>query len=144
MSISNKDVRAQFRYKIETVVGIPNEENRAWENKVFEPKKGTPWLREKLLRGDERQSANGELQAVGICQFDYFVPIDSAIYDAEEIADAIKDAFPPGSVLGGLVRIERSRVLSGTKGISDLQQESSSSPWYRIPIRIEYITFSIN
>lgn len=143
-SISNKDIRQAFRTKLVSVAGIPDEDNRAWENRVFEPTDGTPWIRETLLPGDERLKANNEKEAVGIYQIDYFVPMGSSIYTAEDLADTIKDAFKPATVLSDIVRVERSYLLPGGKGTSGYQTEAATSPWYRIPILIDYITFSTN
>lgn len=144
MSISNKAIRKQFRTKLVSVPGIPGAGNRAWENINFAPTEGTPWIRETLIPGDERLSANDEVEATGFCQIDYFVPIGSGTFAAQNVADAIKNAFKPATVLGGLVRIQRSVVLSGRRGVSDLKDESSSSPWYQVPVQIDYIVFSQN
>ncbi|MBD3615847.1 MAG: hypothetical protein HUJ22_04675 [Gracilimonas sp.] len=134
MSTSNKEIRKALRTKLVSIPGIPDEDNQAWQNKVFEPTDGTPWIRETLLPSDERMTANNEKEAVGIYQIDYFVPIGESVYDAEDLADAIKNAFKPTTVLSGFLRIERSRLLPG----------NTSGPWYKISVVIDYKCFSTN
>lgn len=142
--IDNWLVQQAFREKVITVNYMPDEQFRAWENKVFQPVKGERWIRETFMPGDERLKANNEIEGTGICQYDYFVPIGASIKDAKKFADSVKEAFKPTSVLDGIVRIDRSYIIGGSKGTSGYQSESQESEWYKISILIDYVTFSTN
>ena len=131
--ISNWIIQKELRMQLLTVVGIPVAGYRAWENVSFKPADGTAWIRETLLPGDEHLSANNELEASGIYQVDYFIPLGDPISSAKNIADAIKQAFKPATKLNS-VRTEKAQVLPGHR----------SRSWYQIPIEVHYKTFSTN
>lgn len=137
MSISNKDIQSAMRAKLITIGGIPDSDHRAWENKSFSPTNGKPWIRENHLPAEERLSANNELRQTGLFQYDYFVPIGHSIFAAKDVADAVKHAFKPTTVVDGLVRIEQSQVLRGRK-------DPDNPAWYHLPIEISYTVFGNN
>lgn len=124
--IDHRDVRSALRAQLLTVVGLPAA--RSWENRQFTRPAGEDWVRETYLPGAERQVSYGMVEAVGVAQYDLFTPADAGTEAAEDLADAIKEAFKPSSTLGGLVRIDRAERLSG-------RQDAS---WYFIPIRISW------
>lgn len=136
MNIANWDVRVAFRTAILNVATIPDANNRAWENRSFEPTSDTPWIREKLLPGDKTVTANEELSAVGIMQFDLFYPIGSGTKEAEQVANDIESHFKPTTVLSDLVRIEQSNALDGRK-------DRDTGAWWHIPVQISYKVHSI-
>lgn len=137
--IKNWDIQKELRTKLVAVTGIPDADNRAWENQNFTPNidgdgNPVPYIREVMMPADEALSANDEVEQVGIAQYDYFVPVGHSVKDAKNVADAVKHAFKPTTVLGGLVRIDRSVVLAGRP----------DHPWYQIPIQISYTVYSQN
>lgn len=135
-TIDDWAIQSELRKTLEAVAGIPDGDHRAWENRNFKPEKGEPWIRETLLFGDELPSANNELRQVGIYQVDYFVPAGYSIKDTKKQATAIKQAFAPDSVLGGLVRVGAARLLPG--------QKDPTGAWYQLPVQINYTVYSIN
>lgn len=124
--IDHRTVRSKLREQLLTVAGLPSA--RSWENRNFKPPTGEKWVRETYLPGDERQSANDMVEAVGVVQYDLYCPAGAGTEEIEDLADAIKEAFKPSSVVGSLVRIDRSERLPG-------RQEPK---WYSVPVRVSW------
>jgi hypothetical protein len=103
------------------------------ENRTYHPKEGQNFLRETLMPNDEVLSANGERTSFGMYQIDLFVPIDSSISEAENLADNLKELFKPAQNLSGVI-LEKSALL----------QSKVEKSWYIIPIRVSYRAHQLN
>ena len=90
-------------------------------------------MRETLLPGSERQAATDTIRAVGIMQYDLFVPKGAGTEAAEALVDAIKDAFKPVTAIGAHSLVWRAERLSGR----------SDQKWFIIPIRLTYRAHAI-
>lgn len=135
MSTKKFDIRAVLRAHLMLIAELPPV---SWENRLFTPPKNgsgdnLPYIRETLLPAGESLTANNERTGVGIYQLDLFVPIGYSISTAENLADQIKQHFRPAQSLSGLM-IERSAVGQGAE----------NTPWYFIPIQIDYRAHSNN
>lgn len=114
------------------VTGLPDSDHQSWENVSFSPTQGEPWIREAFLPSEEQLSANEEHRAVGIVQFDYFIPLEYPISDAKSVAHDIKTLFQPPLVIDNFVHIDQSQLLNG----------SPSDSWYQLPIQINWRAYS--
>lgn len=133
--ISYSELRAGIRNVLLAVnsPNMPSSDNIAWENRAYKPKVDTPWIREKLLPGLERQVASQTLRGVGLMQLDLFWPAGKGTEDAEDLADDIKDAFPPVTTVGTHSLVYRAERLPA---ITDAE-------WHQIPIRLTWRVHSI-
>lgn len=135
--ISDKLIRKGFRQKLLELGFVDVDPDGQWanvslENRNFSPKQDTdgndiPWFRETILPSFQRQISSGYSRAQGIIQVDYFVPVNTGAYHADEMADDLKDAFI-GVTLNGGIRIYRTQKLAG-----DQQPD-----WYAAAVELHY------
>lgn len=131
------DIRAALEQQIASISGIPSASNRAWENVVFNPTTGTPWVRMTLLPGESRpavRGANPVLEYVGLFQIDVFQPQGKGPNPADVLADAIRDQFAPGTditVNSTTTRIRWSERMPG----------EVDPPWYKVSVTVSWYTF---
>lgn len=134
--IKYSDIRKGIRAILLAVTNpnMPLPANIAWENRGYDPVVGTPWIRETLLPGEERQVASDTLRGVGIMQYDLFWPIGDGTETIEDLADDIKNAFKPVTVIGTHSLVFKAERLPGT-----VEDER----WYKLPIRLTWRAHSI-
>lgn len=135
--ISDKQIRKGFRQKLLELGYVDVDPDGKWanvslENRNFSPKQDAsgndiPWFRETILPSFQRQISSGYSRAQGIIQVDYFIPANTGAYEADDMADNLKDDFI-GATLNGGIRIYRTQRLTG-----DQQPK-----WYMVPIEIYY------
>jgi hypothetical protein len=133
--IENADIRLALRSHLINAPDMVAVENIQWQGRTFEPPHGEMYLREALMHSDEVISANKEITGSGIYQIDIYAPIDGQITNDERFADKIKHHFKPTTVLNGLVRIDRSRLVNAPQDIPSR---------YRVMLQIDYVVFSTN
>ena len=128
--IDHKALRQGILTILLTVSGLPSE--RSWENREFTPPT-TEWIRETLLPSDESVSASDTITAVGTMQYDVFWTFGDGTEDAEDLADAIKEAFEPNTTISTHAYVYRAERLAGR--VDD--------NWYIIPVRLTYRAHAI-
>ena len=113
---------------------MPSAPSTAWENKKYEPVKGTLYLRATRLPGEGEQATlgdGGEDLNEGIYQIDVFAPSDDWKKDALAMADLIANRFKRGAILtynSVNVRIKKVWIDTGR----------NSDGWYHIPVNVSY------
>ena len=114
------------------VTGMPISANRAWENRQFKPPNPPAlWISEALLPIGETHLANGMIEAQGFYQINVSTERNRGDKAAQELALAIKTAFPPAtsfSYSGLTISVDRSEQLSPV--ILDT--------WYQLPVQIRF------
>lgn len=124
-------LRNALRVILVGVSGLPVA--RSWENRQFTPPDPpADWVRETLMPAIERQASDGNVEAIGVVQYDLFTPAGKGTEAIEALADTIKTVFKPRTVPAPNIIIDRSE--RGTA-----QQEPL---WYQIPVRITYRAFA--
>ena len=133
--IDHSDIRLGVRAVLLAITdsNMPTIANMAWENRSFTPTEGTPWLRETLMSGAERQVASGTLRGTGIIQYDLFWPAGTGTEDPDNLIDVIKNAFKPVTMIGTHSSIWRAERLSG---ITD-------EKWYMVSAHLSYRAHAI-
>lgn len=129
------DLSAALDGRLNSMASLPPV---AWENKKYDPVKGTLYLRPTLLPGDTvggTLSATGSDENVGVYIVDVFSPADGGKNEAVTMADNIADQFKPVTELtynGRLVR-----CISVSRGSAIV-----GDGWYNIPVRVRYHSFT--
>lgn len=98
------DIRGELRSILLRVPGLPAV---AWENRDFTPTPRTPWVRERLAwLPAELVTTGGEQGTVserGLYLVDPYFSRDASTSALDQMADAIRSAFKPGTRLGCLL-----------------------------------------
>jgi hypothetical protein len=79
--------------------GLPS--NRAWENKVFQPTAGVPWVREEFLPGPTAQvtlGEHGELEATPMYALSISVAANTGL-TAKRYVNALRVLFAPRTII---------------------------------------------
>lgn len=129
--IDHDAIRRGIRVVLSTVTGLPTV--RSWENREFNPTPNTPWIRETLIPGTERQVATDVIESVGIAQYDLFWPAGTGTETPEQLADLIKDTFQPITTVAASTVVWRAERLAA---IADAK-------WYQIPIRLTWRSHAV-
>ena len=135
MNIDETEIRKDIRAALMSVTNddMPATTEIAWENRSFKPTIGTPWVRETMLPGVERQSASDTLQSVGIMQYDFFWPANKGTSEVETLVVDVKAVFKPNKVLDEHSLIYRAERLPA------IVDEN----WYQIPVRLTWRAHAI-
>ena len=105
----SQEIRGELRSILLRVPGLPAV---AWENRDFAPTPRTPWVRERLAwLPSELVTAGGEYGTIserGLYLIDPYFSRDSTTAALDQMADAIRSTFKPGTrlscLLGGYVQ----------------------------------------
>lgn len=120
------DIRKALRGRLLTVPGLPAA--RSWENRDFSAVKGTPWVEESFYPVVNDLVTNGYIEVSGFAQFSLRFPRNADVVDADTIARAVLDHFPPGYSLGGFASVTKARRTAGM--IED--------QWYHVPVTVNW------
>lgn len=128
--MSTWDIRVALRQQVLAVPGFPAKVE--WENVQF-PENARPapdeaWARIVYIPVSERLFASGLEEVIGLHQVSLFFPRDSGVKEADILADAVKQAFPPGSSIGGQARVIFSERNPSVPG----------SDHYHVPVTIRW------
>ena len=135
MIIDHSEIRKGIRTVLLTVTNsdMPDDKDIAWENRTYKPIIGTPWIRETMLPGLERQSASDTIESVGVMQYDVFWPAGTGTESIEKLVDDIKVVFKPTTAIGNNSLVFRAERLSAI--IDD--------KWHQIPVRLTWRAHAI-
>lgn len=143
MSMMNENaLMVAFRTKLDTLSGIPDATQRAYENDEFEPTVDKEWMRETLLVGDEAKTSTGLNESSGEVRYDCFAPVGAGTESIRDVARVIADGFEAGQSLqnGGLhVSIEQTKRLPGREDFGN----DEKTLWYMIPVVISWRVFTL-
>lgn len=135
-----QDIRAALEAQLLTIAGISNTgtgKNVAWENKKFTPANNALWVQPQLLPAIEARAGIGTSapqRIDGKWQVNVYAPQGTGPATADQMADAIRDAYPPGTVLSAgnkYIRIQASARYPGF----------NSTPWYQVPVEVTWYTY---
>lgn len=130
-----RDIQAALDTKLNTISPKPP---IAWENKTYNPVKGTLYIRPTNLPGDTVQAGlgdSGEDSTIGVYQVDVFAPGGKGKKAAVDQADTIADLFKRGSDLTYNGRTVRIQSVSRGSARND-------SGWYMLSVIIAYYSFT--
>ncbi len=128
----HNDIRGALRTQLLTVSGLPTD--REWENQTFTPPASDPWVRETYKPTTERKRASDLVEIAGQMVWDLFYPLNDGVQNIDDMADAIKTAFVPGTSLSGTVFIDRAE-----RGAADEEETS----YYTIPVTIHWRAYTV-
>lgn len=132
--IDNKEVRAALEMALVEIPGLPDEDNRSFENMNFEPNSGITWVRSFLIPLTERissLSSNNIIIGRGLYQVDINIPTGSGTAEADELADKIKNTFKPGF---RFTNSNTNVIIS----YAERQSGFTDGAWYRVPVTISW------
>ena len=130
------DISGALDTRLDNLVGKPP---IAWENKGYEPVKGTLYARPSILPGETVQASLGDTgqdMTVGVYQVDIFAKAGKGKNEAVVMADLIANWFKRGTVLTYNSRKVRIRNVSRKAGINN------AGGWFQIPIEIAFISYT--
>jgi len=136
MSSVYTEMRSALQGRLNSLSGLPDV---AWENIVFKPTTGTPFVSTLVIptkRSPAVAGANPSQRYDGIFRVDVIYPEGNGPKDADEMADSIiehMDASIDIVTPGVTVRID-----SATRG-----QGVVDSPWYIIPVSINFYAYKV-
>lgn len=143
MSVDEKAVRLALRSQLVLVPGLPVEAKRAYENRAFKPPEVDPadvsaamWVRETMLPASELPITFGEVQGIGVVQYDVVYPRGEGTEVPEGLAKAIKDQFKPGNSIvnsGVTLWIDESRKRPGREWDEN---------WFFFPVEVVWRTYA--
>jgi len=122
LSTAISDIFNAFTARLNTMSGLPAV---AWENTVYVPTKGTPFIRPTLLPADTAGATMTTDKYSGIFQIDVYEPAGAGWSAMVALLDAIADHFKPVTEL--TVNTTTVRCLT----VSD---------WYHGIVEIRYLS----
>ena len=135
-------LRVAFRTKLNTLVGLPDGAQRAWENQSFVPTSNVRWMEELLAISFEEKTTTGNIEAQGFITYTLFEPIGVGTESIEAVAKILAEGFEAGQSLvnGGLQAIlEHTERLNGR---DKTKRDGNLSLWYAIPVVIHWRVFT--
>lgn len=137
MTVFNS-IRAALETEIANITGIPSSANRAWENRVFNPTTGTPYVRMTLVPTESRPAVRGpnpQKRYQGLFMVDCFYPLESNLAVVDALADNICAAYTVDDVLtSGSINVRFDYAERG--------QAVIDHPWYMVPVSIAWYTYN--
>jgi hypothetical protein len=138
MATSNfPNIRRALEQAVETaLLGISGFTDIAFENVDFTPTIGTPWA-QVIVRPVDRRAAtlgvDGLFQYDGIVTVDVFVSEGNGPNYADEVADALINAFNPREII---LVVGSTKVFLKTAYRNE--GRSTQDGWYFVPVVIEW------
>lgn len=130
-------IRSALEQKLATVPGLPSAAYRAWEAIEFAPTEGQPYVKVafdvKSIRPAVRGS-NPQKRWDGYFHVGIVYPTGSGPFQADDLADAVCEAFTVNTVLtesGVNVRFE----------YAESGQGMTEGPWYIVPVVIRWYSY---
>ena len=136
MSSIHKEIRAALEVHLNSLSGVPQ---IAWENTTFVPTTGTPWLSLRytpLRRFPAVRGINPQQRYEGLFSMELKYPEGSGPSAADDMADSILEHFEATSTISG-------SGFNITVETSDRGQGTDDSPWYSVPITINWYTYKV-
>lgn len=130
------DIDAALSYHLNSMVGLPAV---AWENKRYEPVKGTPFIQPTNLPTESIQSTLGDSgtdENGGIYQVDIFTEANKGKKQLMDFADLIADHFKRGTNL--TYNTTTVRIKSVSLSVANVTADG----WYQSSVEINYISFT--
>lgn len=135
------DVAAVARAALRTqLFGLVNFPDVALENRIFEPTIDEPYVRESFKPSATVVASlgpNARLRTTGVYLLDIFTPQMLGVKQAGDLAQRLLNAFPAVSQL--VYAGTTLTVQSSYKGPARVD-----SPWFIVPVTIEWYVDSIN
>lgn len=135
MTVFN-DIRTALETEIASITGIPA--SRAWENVVFRPVTGTPFVRMTLAPSASRPAVRGpspQIRHDGLFLVDVVYPINEATASADTLADNIRAAYTVDDTFTSGSTTVRINYAERGPGFID-------GNWYRVPVTISWFSYA--
>ena len=133
-----RDIRAALEAKTITASGMLPEEQRQFEDIVYVPTPGKPFVRSSFMPSSGRPFSltGGTKTHMGLFELAAIFPTAQGIDAAEVLADAMKDVFAPST-----------RIVAGTSDIvlidyAERGPAMQDGAWIAVPITVGWRCYS--
>lgn len=140
--VTDADIRVALETPLFAVSGFPDADHRELENTEFEPTVGESWVRVTHFFGLETlgtlPASGGTQWRRGILSLGLFYPILESTTATDALAQAIRDALPPGKTLAVV-----GRTLSITENRRGNGRRDPRNYWH-VPVDIIWKLRAVN
>lgn len=135
MTIS-QDIRLALQTTAITAAGFPPKAQRAYDNLPFSNTPGTPWVRMVYVPNFIRPFSVDTIDKThaGLFLVNCFGPIDKGTADVENLGDAVRNVFAPGSLLVAGVDVVKIDYAD--------RRDVMITDWCMCPVTIAWRTYS--